>query len=77
MTTWQPMSTAPRDPKVEILATDYDCVEIIHSARSGWEDRYGEGFIPSLWQPLPDVPPAMAEKGQDQDPTADERDALV
>ena len=63
--TWQPMDTAPRNRTEEILATDYESIEIIHWAPVGhhpaWEDRYGDGYMPSLWQPMPQVPPLTEE----------------
>lgn len=52
---WQSIETAP-DDGTEILATDYDSVDIIHSEGRYWENRDGEFFYPCLWQPLPDVP---------------------
>ena len=57
---WQPISTAPRDPSEEILATDYDSIEIIHWApvedAPAWKDRNGRWCFPGLWQPMPPVP---------------------
>jgi len=62
---WQPISTCIRIPGKEILATDYDSIEIIHWAPVGknpvWEDRYCDPYFPSLWQELPDVPPLPEE----------------
>jgi len=53
---WQPIDTAPLDG-TEILATDCDCIEIIHSERRRhWENRDGEFFFPCFWQLLPNVP---------------------
>ncbi len=53
---WQSIETAP-DDGTEFLATDYDCIDIIHGeGRCGWENRDGDSFYPCLWQPLPDVP---------------------
>ena len=58
--TWQPISTAKRIRTKEILATDYDSIEIISWHPIGhhhaWADRDGNGYFPCLWQPLPDVP---------------------
>lgn len=59
---WQPISTAPCSLAEEVLATDYDSIEIIHRALDGsWEDRDGNWYFPSFWQPLPDVPPLPEE----------------
>jgi hypothetical protein len=52
---WQPIDTAPLDG-TEILATDYDCIDIIHSEGRHWENREGEFFYPCFWQLLPNVP---------------------
>jgi hypothetical protein len=52
---WHPTVTAPLDG-TEILATDYDCIDIIHSVGNHWENREGEFFYPCLWQSLPNVP---------------------
>ena len=52
---WQPIDTAPLDG-TEILATDYDCIDIIHSVGHHWENREGKFFYPCLWQLLPNVP---------------------
>jgi hypothetical protein len=52
---WQPIDTAPLDG-TEILATDYDCIDIIHSEGRHWENREGDFFYPCFWQSLPNVP---------------------
>jgi hypothetical protein len=52
---WQPIDTAPLDG-TEILATDYDCIDIIHGEGRHWENREGEFFYPCFWQLLPNVP---------------------
>lgn len=52
---WQSIETAP-DDGTEILATDYDSIEIIHGGGRYWENRDGESFFPCFWQPLPDIP---------------------
>jgi hypothetical protein len=59
---WQPIDTAPHDGS-EILASDYDVVEILSwswdawETGSGWIDRNGQRLYPAWWQPLPDHPP--------------------
>lgn len=57
---WQPINTAPRNG-TEILASDYDAIEIVSWADPpllgpGWYGRYGEYMYPAWWQPLPDHP---------------------
>lgn len=59
---WQPIGTASRaSSNDEILATDYDSIEIIHWQPSVghecWETRDAMPYFPCLWQHLPDVPP--------------------
>jgi hypothetical protein len=54
-TGWQSIETAP-DDGTEILATDYDSIDIIHSEGRQWENRDGMNFYPCFWLPLPDVP---------------------
>ena len=64
MTDWLPIDTAPRDG-TEILASDYDAIEIVswdeqwdeQDAWWGWFTRDGQIMFPSWWQPLPDHPP--------------------
>lgn len=64
MTEWQPIETAPRDG-TEILASDYDVIEIVSWGISQgewqdwmhWSDREGGIMFPSWWQPLPEHPP--------------------
>jgi hypothetical protein len=51
---WQSIDSAP-DDGTEILATDYDSIDIINSSGRHWENRDGNFFYPCLWQPLPDV----------------------
>ena len=59
---WQPIDTAPHDG-TEILASDYDAIEILTwswdawETGSGWIDRNGQRLFPAWWQPLPDHPP--------------------
>lgn len=64
---WQPISTAPTDG-TEILASDYDAIEIVSFSWSAWEtgsgwiDRDGLRFYPAWWQPLPEHPPTPTEQ---------------
>ena len=65
---WQPIDTAPQDG-TEILASDYDTLEIVswNCEPSPWDSETGEGpawcdreglrMHPAWWQPLPDHPP--------------------
>lgn len=60
---WQPIETAPKDG-TEILASDYDAVEILswepprRPGSSGcWIGRNLDPMFPEWWQPLPDHPP--------------------
>ena len=59
---WQPIDTAPQDG-TEILASDYDAIEIVNwswdawETGSGWIDRNGQRLFPAWWQPLQDHPP--------------------
>jgi hypothetical protein len=52
---WRPMSEAPIDG-TEILATDYDSIEIISREPdfTDWSTRDGGWFFPAFWQPLPE-----------------------
>jgi hypothetical protein len=55
---WQPIDTAPKDG-TEILASDYDSIEIIFwegGVMAGWLDRDYRQFFPAFWQPLPVQP---------------------
>lgn len=59
--TWQSISAAAKIHEHEILATDYDSIEIIYWADSlltgaGWFTRDGDNYFPALWQPLPKMP---------------------
>jgi len=54
-TGWQSIETAP-DDGTEILATDYDSIDIIQSEGRQWENRDALNFYPCIWLPLPDVP---------------------
>jgi hypothetical protein len=67
--TWQPINTAPTD--AEILASDYDAIEILHweppafNLRPGaWVSREGCVMFPAWWQPLPNHPPLPDEEAQ-------------
>lgn len=63
---WQPIDTAPHDG-TEILASDYDAIEILTWSWDAWETGSGwinrnahelhEAIRPAWWQPLPDHPP--------------------
>lgn len=61
---WLSIDAAPQDG-TEILASDYDAIEIVHwyKEREGacvpgeWLNREGEAMYPAWWQPLPDHPP--------------------
>ena len=57
MDNWQPIDTATCDG-TEILATDYDAIDIISfdHGNDGWFNRNGDWFFPALWQPLPAQP---------------------
>jgi len=63
---WQPIITAPRDG-TEILACDYDSIQIIYYDRSDppgfrrWMTREYQEFFPAFWQPLPEQPPFPEE----------------
>ena len=61
---WQPIDTAPQDG-TEILASDYDQVEIVswdcESKEPAWLDRDGLPVFPASWQPLPEHPPTPTE----------------
>jgi len=62
MSNWQPIDTAPRaDGVTEILASDFDAIEIIcwDEIEGIWKDRNGDYFWPAYWQPLPDHPEAL------------------
>jgi hypothetical protein len=52
---WKLIDIAPLDG-TEILATDYDSIDIIHAVGRHWETRDGDFFYPCFWQPLPNVP---------------------
>jgi hypothetical protein len=59
--TWRSIVTAGKIHEHEILATDYDSIEIIYWANPprvgpGWFTRDGDSYFPALWQPLPEVP---------------------
>ena len=60
MTEWQPIETAPQDG-TEILASDYDAIEIVswdeQDAWWGWFTRDGQSMFASCWHPLPEHPP--------------------
>ena len=60
MTEWQPIETASKDG-AEILASDYDAIEIVSWGERGlwqcWTNRDGQIMFPAWWQPLPDHPP--------------------
>jgi hypothetical protein len=62
---WQPMDTAPRDG-TEILASDYDAVEIVswrtYTDAGYWTERGGEIMFPAWWQHLPNHPLLPEEK---------------
>ena len=64
---WQPIDTAPKDG-TEILASDYDAIEIVSWVEprfnlipGNWVGRDGCVMLPGWWQPLPDHPPLPAE----------------
>lgn len=63
---WQPINTAPTDG-TEILASDYDTIEIVNwswhawETGSGWIDRDGRRLYPAWWRPLPEHPPIPTE----------------
>lgn len=60
---WQPIDTAPKDG-TEILASDYDAIEIVSWAAprfnlipGDWVNRDSHVMFPAWWQPLADHPP--------------------
>lgn len=59
---WQPIETAPRDDRIEILTWDGSSIRV---AVYGWEDQWHTMGLPSHkpthWMPLP--PPPGDEKG--------------
>jgi hypothetical protein len=61
MSTWLPIESSPRDG-TEILASDYDSVEIVsfdvHPSGMGkaWFTREDLQFFPAWWIAIPDQP---------------------
>lgn len=71
MAEWQPIETAPKDEDMRLLLTDGKKVSIgsyipyyvpnrVYYDESKIEYSYGDAFhdtwVPTLWQPLPDLP---------------------
>lgn len=56
---WQPIETAPKDGKAEVLTWDGFCIRV---AVYGWEDKWHTigmpSHVPTHWMPLPSAPEA-------------------
>ena len=54
---WQPIETAPKDGKTEVIVCEFGFIYIGIFDKEGFcKDMYGVGLHPTHWMPLPKPP---------------------